>query len=120
MPGSSDDVFLAEEESRSFQEQVAFVKTSRISVNSAKRNGSYVGVLYSPTGWPPQASTTVNGVEVGTQSRQQEGSWTGTDFSLLSDQVSFTFEILFDQYSCNQIAEELMNGTHAALVCQLL
>ena len=41
------------------------VKTSRISVNSAKRNGSYVGVpgdlcrrsLYSSTGWQPQAST---------------------------------------------------------------
>ena len=37
MPGSSDDVFLAGEESRSFKEQVAFVKT-------AKRNGSYAGV----------------------------------------------------------------------------
>ena len=25
-----------------------------------------------------------------------------------------------DQYSCNQMSEELMNGIHAALVCQLL
>ena len=63
--GNSDDVFLAEEESRSFQEQVAFVKTFRNSAISAKRNGSYVGVpgdlcrrsLYSSTGWQPQAST---------------------------------------------------------------
>ena len=38
VPGNSDDVFLAEEESLSFQQQVAFVKTSR------KRNSSYVGV----------------------------------------------------------------------------
>ena len=44
MPGSSDDVFLAEEESRSFQEQVALVKTSRNSAISAKRNGSHAGV----------------------------------------------------------------------------
>ena len=44
VPGDSDDVFLAEEESHSFEQQVAFVKTSRISVNTAKRNGSYVGV----------------------------------------------------------------------------
>ena len=65
VPEDSDDVFLAEEESHSFEQQVAFVKTSRISVNSAKRNGSYVGVpgdlcrrsLYSSTGWQPQAST---------------------------------------------------------------
>ena len=35
-PGNSDDVFLAEEES--FQQQVAFVKTS------SRRNSSYVGV----------------------------------------------------------------------------
>ena len=39
VPGNSDDdVFLAEEESQSFQQQVAFVKTS------SKRNSSYVGV----------------------------------------------------------------------------
>ena len=44
MPGDSDEVFLAEEESHSFEQQVAFVKTSRISVNSANSNGSYVGV----------------------------------------------------------------------------
>ena len=44
MPGDSDDVFLAEEESHSFEQQVGLVKTSRISVNSAKRYGSYVGV----------------------------------------------------------------------------
>ena len=31
--GNSDDVFLAEEESQSFQQQVAFVKTYRISGN---------------------------------------------------------------------------------------
>ena len=31
--GNSDDVFLAEEESQSFQQQVAFVKTPRISGN---------------------------------------------------------------------------------------
>ena len=73
MPGDSDDVFLAEEESHSFEQQVAFVKTSRISVNSAKRSGSYVGVpgerrsLYSSTGWSPQASIAANGVKVGTQ-----------------------------------------------------
>ena len=70
MPGDSDDVFLAEEESHSFEQQVAFVKTSRISVNSAKRNGSFVGVrrsLYSSTGWSPQASIAANGVKVGTQ-----------------------------------------------------
>ena len=42
--GNSDDVFLAEEESQSFQQQVAFVKTYRISGNSAKRNSSYAGV----------------------------------------------------------------------------
>ena len=73
VPGDSDDVFLAEEESHSFEQQVAFVKTSRISVNSAKRSGSYVGVpgerrsLYSSTGWQPQASIAPNGVKVGTQ-----------------------------------------------------
>ena len=74
VPGDSDDVFLAEEESHSFEQQVAFVKTSRISVNSAKRNGSYVGVpgdlqrsLYSSTGRSPQASIAANGVKVGTQ-----------------------------------------------------
>ena len=38
VPMNSDDVFLAEEESESFQQQVAFVKTSR------KRNSCYVGV----------------------------------------------------------------------------
>ena len=73
VPGDSDDVFLAEEESHSFEQQVAFVKTSRISVNSAKRSGSYQGVpgerrsLYSSTGWSPQASIAANGVKVGTQ-----------------------------------------------------
>ena len=75
VPGDSDDVFLAEEESHSFEQQVAFVKTSRISVNSAKRSGSYVHVgvpgerrsLYSSTGWSPQASIAANGVKVGTQ-----------------------------------------------------
>ena len=36
VPGDSDDVFLAEEQSQSFQQQVAFVKTS------SKRNNSYV------------------------------------------------------------------------------
>ena len=72
MPGNSDDVFLAEEESQSFQQQVAFVKTSKISANSAKRNGSYAGVpgvlwrrsLYSSAGWEPQASIAANRVEV--------------------------------------------------------
>ena len=75
VPEDSDDVFLAKEESHSFEQQVAFVKTSRISVNSAKCNGSYVGVpgdlcrrsLYSSTGWSPQASIAANGVKVGTQ-----------------------------------------------------
>ena len=102
MPGSSDDVFLAGEESQSFKQQVTFVKT-------AKRNGSYAGVpgdhwrrsLYSSTGWPPQASIAAY-------------------FRLLSDQVSYTFEILFDQYCCNQMAEELVNSNHADQVCQLL
>ena len=65
VPGDSDDVFLAEEESHSFEQQVAFVKTSRISVNSAKGNGSYVGVPGDL--WSPQASIAPNGVKVGTQ-----------------------------------------------------
>ena len=75
VPEDNDDVFLAKEESHSFEQQVAFVKTSRISVNSAKRSGSYVHVgvpgerrsLYSSTGWSPQASIAANGVKVGTQ-----------------------------------------------------
>ena len=37
MSGSSENVFLAGEESQSFKQQVTFVKT-------AKRNGSYAGV----------------------------------------------------------------------------
>ena len=122
VPGNSDDVFLAEEEPHSFQQQVAFVKTSR------KRNSSYVGVpgvlwrssLYSSTRWRPQASIAANWIQIGTKSCQQGCSWTGTYFTLLSDQVSYTFEILNDQYSCNQIAEELVNSINAALVCQLL
>ena len=38
VPEDNDDVFLAKEESHSFEQQVAFVKTSR------KRNSCYVGV----------------------------------------------------------------------------
>ena len=98
---NSDDVFLAQEESPSFKQQVALVITSRNSANTVDRNFSHAGVpgvlcrrsLYSSTSWLLQASTTANRAETGTQSSQQEGSWTGIYFRLLYDQVSYTFEI---------------------------
>ena len=72
---NGDDVLLAQEESPSFKQQVALVITSRNSANTVNRNISHADVpgvlcrrsLYSSTGWPPQASTTANRVETGTQ-----------------------------------------------------